>query len=249
MKKLENKITVITGGNSGIGLATAHLFKSEGAKVIITARSKETFEATKNEFGDGFDVIQTDVRHISEIENLYDHVKLKYGKIDVLFANAGVAYFLPTDNVDENIFDNQFDTNVKGIYFTVAKAIPLISGEGKIILNSSSAATKGFPGSSVYSATKAAIRSFARTWAAELAPRDIRVNVVSPGPTETPIFSKLKLTEEQLKDFSATLLNSVPLHRFGSADEIAKAVLFLASDDSSFVTGANLIADGGLSQI
>jgi NAD(P)-dependent dehydrogenase (short-subunit alcohol dehydrogenase family) len=249
MSKLQNKIAVITGGNSGIGLATAQTFKDQGATVIITARSKETYDIAYKEFGSKFDVVQADITKITDIENLYAHVKLKYGKIDILFANAGIAHFLPTELVEESFFDNQFNTNVKGLYFTVAKALPLLNQGAKIILNASAVSTKGLSGASVYSATKAAVRSFARIWATELAPRQIRVNVVSPGPVETPIYSKMKMDEEQMKDFSTFILNSVPLHRFANSDEIARTVLFLASDDSSYMTGVDLVVDGGFSQV
>ncbi len=249
MKKLEGKIAVITGGNSGIGLATAQLFKTEGATVVVTARAKETFDKAKNELGEKFDIIQTDVARLSDIENLYKHIKTKYGKIDILFANAGIAHFLPTEQVDETFFDSQFDTNVKGLYFTVSKALPLLSQGAKIVLNSSTLSSKGLVGGSVYSGTKAAVRSFARAWAAELAPRQIRVNVVSPGPVDTPIYGKMKMSEEQMKSFATTVLNTTPLHRFASAEELARTVLFLASDDSSFMTGAELVADGGFGQV
>lgn len=249
MSKLQNKIAVVTGGNSGIGLAAAQAFKVEGATVIITARAKETFETAKKEFGGKFDIVQTDVSQLKDIDNLYSHVKSKYGKIDILFANAGIAHFLPTELVEETFFDSQFDTNVKGLYFTVAKSLGLLSQGAKVILNASAVATKGLQGASVYSATKAAVRSFARVWAAELAPRQIRVNVVSPGPVETPIYAKMKMSEEQMKGFSEAVLNSTPLHRFASAEELARSVLFLASDDSSFMTGADLVVDGGFAQI
>ena len=249
MKKLEGKIAVITGGNSGIGLATADLFKTEGATVVITARTKETFSQAKKELGDKFDIIQTDVIEMSDIENLYKQIKSRHGKIDILFANAGIAHFLPTEQVDEAFYDRQFDTNVKGLYFTVAQSLPLLSQGAKIVLNASTVATMGLPGSSVYAATKAAVRCFARAWATELAPRQIRVNVVSPGPVETPIYAKMKMGEEQMKEFSTFILNSVPLRRFASADELARTVLFLASDDSSFMTGAELVADGGFGQV
>ena len=249
MRKLEDKIAVITGGNSGIGLATAQVFKAEGATVVITARAKETFDLAKKELGDRFDIILTDVTRLGDIENLYKQIKSKYGKIDILFANAGIAHFLPTEQVDEAFFDSQFDTNVKGLYFTISKSLPLLSQGAKVILNASTVSTKGLPGSSVYAGTKAAVRCFARAWAAELAPRQIRVNVVSPGPVETPIYAKMKMNEEQMKDFSTMVLNSVPLHRFASAEELARSVLFLASDDSSFMTGAELVADGGFGQV
>ena len=249
MGKLQNKIAVITGGTSGIGLATAKLFHSEGATVLITALDKETLDTAKKEFGTEFDIVQVDVSHVTEIESLYRHVKSKYGMLDILFANAGISQFLPTELVDEPFFDNHFNINVKGVYFTVAKSLPLMNQGGKIMVTSSAASIKGMSGLSVYSATKAAVRSFVRVWAAELAPRQINVNSISPGPVDTPIFAKMKMGEEQMKELSAFILNSVPLHRFGQPEEIAKVALFLASDDASFLTGADIMADGGFSQI
>ncbi|MBY0384664.1 SDR family NAD(P)-dependent oxidoreductase, partial [bacterium] len=167
MNKLNNKVALVTGGNSGIGLATAKLFKAEGAKVIVTARSAETFKKAQAELGSHFDVVQTDISQLAQIDKLYTHIKSKYGKLDVLFANAGVALFAPTTDVSPEFFDNQFNTNVKGLYFTVSKALPLMNKGATVILNASVVSTKGIAGASVYSATKAAVRSFARTWTAE----------------------------------------------------------------------------------
>lgn len=245
MGKLQGQIAVITGGNSGMGLATAELFQKEGAKVIVTARSAETYDKAKKEWGHVLDVVKADVTNLSELDELYSYVKNKYGKIDILFANAGIGSFLPTELVDEANFDSQFNTNVKGLYFSVSKAIPLLSSNAKIILNASTLSTKGMLGASVYSATKAAVRSFGRTWANELAPKNIRVNVLSPGPIETPIYGKLKMTDEQIKG----LTDSVALKRIGSSEEIARIALFLGSDDSSFITGSDIVADGGFSQL
>ncbi len=245
MSKLANKVALITGGNSGIGLATAKLFKEEGAKVIITARSKETYEKAKTEYGTLFDVVQADVSKVEDIDNLLSHVKSKYGKIDVLFANAGIAGFIPTAEVTPEYFDNMFNTNVKGLYFTVAKAIPLLNKGSSVVLTASVVASKGFAGSSVYSATKAAVRNFARSWTAEFPVSDIRFNVLSPGPIETPIFDKMGLPEETKSHIG----EGTPIKRLGKSEEMAKAALFLASDDSSYVVGAELMADGGLGQI
>jgi len=193
--------------------------------------------------------VLADVTREEDLERLYTAVKSRHGRIDVLFANAGVARFAPTEEVDSKFFDWQFDTNVKGLYFTVAKALPLMQKGGRIILNASTVSYKGLPGSSVYSATKAAVRSFARTWAAELATRGIAVNVLSPGPVETPIFEKMNMTQDQVKTFADSIQSSLPLGRFASAEEIARVALFLGSADSSFMTGSDVVADGGFSQI
>jgi NAD(P)-dependent dehydrogenase (short-subunit alcohol dehydrogenase family) len=249
MTKLTNKVAVITGGNSGIGLATAKLFKNEGAKVVITARSPETFEKAKKEYGDHFDIIQTNVADLNSLDALFATVKKKYGKIDVLFANAGIALFRPTTESDPDFFDHQFNTNVKGLYFTVQKALPLMAKNSKVILNASVVNIKGMPGASIYSATKAAVRSFARTWTAEIPVDQVRFNVLSPGPIETPIYSKLGMPKEQLDAFASNMSNTVPIKRFGSADEMAKVALFLASDDSSYIAGADIMADGGFGQV
>ncbi len=249
MKKLENKVALITGGNSGIGLATAWLFKEHGAKVIITARSKETFDKAQQEYGKSFDVIQADVSKLEEIDRLYSQVKNKYGKLDVLFANAGVATFAPTALIDEAFFDNQFNVNVKGLYFTVAKALPLLNKGSKVVLNASVVSNKGMYGASVYAATKAAVRSFARTWTAEIPVDDVRFNVLSPGPIETPIYSKMGMPQDQIDSFSAQIIANIPIKRFGTSEEMAKVALFLASDDSSFICGADILADGGFGQI
>lgn len=247
MSKLANKIALVTGGNSGIGLATAKLYKEQGAQVIITARSNETYEKAKQEYGAYFDVVQTDVSKSGDLDRLYSHIKTKYGKLDVLFANAGIAQFAPTTDVTSDFFDNHFNTNVKGLFFTVSKAIPLLSKGSTVILTASVVASKGFAGSSVYSATKAAVRSFARTWTAEIPVSDIRFNVLSPGPIETPIFGKME--GANLEDLKAHFGSTIPAKRMGQPDEMAKAALFLASDDSSYVAGAELLADGGFGSI
>lgn len=245
MSKLANKVALVTGGNSGIGLATAKLFKEQGAKVIITARSAETFAKTKAEYGAQFDVVQADVSKLGDIDRLYDHVKAKYGKIDVLFANAGIAGFIPTSEVTPEYFDNMFNTNVKGLYFTVAKALPLLNKGSSVVLTASVVASKGFAGSSVYSATKAAVRNLARTWTAEFPVSDVRFNVLSPGPIATPIMAKMGMPEER----QHSLAESTPIKRLGEPEEMAKAALFLASDDSSYMCGSELMADGGVGQI
>jgi NAD(P)-dependent dehydrogenase (short-subunit alcohol dehydrogenase family) len=247
--KLKNKIALITGGNSGIGLATAKLFKEQGAQVIITARSQETFEKAKKEYGAHFDVFQTDISKPQDLDKLYAHIKTTYGRIDVLFANAGIALFKETQEVTEEFFDNQFNTNVRGLYFTVQKALPLLAKGSSVVLNASVVNVKGFPGSSVYSATKAAVRSFARTWSAEIPVEQVRFNVLSPGPISTPIFDKMGYPEEQKQAMAAGMTASVPAKRFGTSEEMANVALFLASSDSSFIVGAEIFADGGFGQV
>ncbi len=247
--KLNGKIALITGGNSGIGLATAKLFKAEGAKVIITARSTETFKAAKAELGAQFDVVQTDVSDTKQLTALYAHIHSTYGGLDILFANAGVALFRPTLESDEAFFDNQFDTNVRGLYFTVAKALPILKKGSTVVLNASVVAIKGMAGASVYAATKAAVRSLARSWTAEIPVENVRFNVLSPGPIETPIYSKMGMPAEQVAGFSDHMKSMVPAHRFGSAEEMAKVALFLSSDDSSYIAGADILADGGFGNV
>lgn len=249
MGKLSNKVALITGGNSGIGLATAKLFKEQGATVVITARSKESFEKAQKELGSQFDIVQTDVSQSDELDRLYTHIKTKHGKLDVLFANAGIAGFRPTTDVDGKYFDDQFNTNVKGLYFTVAKALPLLNDGSSVILNASVVSIKGMAGSSVYSATKAAVRSFARTWTAEIPSSKARFNVLSPGPIETPIFGKMGLSTEQQDAFTEQIVSTIPARRFGKPEEMATVALFLASSDSSYLHGADILADGGLGQI
>lgn len=248
-KKLEGKVALITGGNSGIGLATAKLFKEQGAKVIITARTAETFKNAKAEYGKHFDVIQTDISKLEEIDRLMTHIKTNYGGLDVLFANAGIAWFAPTTESNAEFFDAQFNTNVRGLYFTVAKALPILRNGSSVVLNASVVASKGMASASVYAATKAAVRSLARSWTAEIPVDQVRFNVVSPGPIETPIFGRTGMTEEQINGFKAGVSESVPAKRMGRPEEVANAVLFLASNDSSYFAGANLAADGGMGQV
>jgi NAD(P)-dependent dehydrogenase (short-subunit alcohol dehydrogenase family) len=247
--KLKNKIALITGGNSGIGLATAQLFKAEGAQVIITARSKETFERAQKEYGSHFDVIQADVSKLNEIDALYAQIKKKYGKLDILFANAGIAHFAPTSESTPEFFDNHFNTNVKGLYFTVQKALPLLSKGSTVVANASVVTLKGFPGASVYSATKAAVRSFVRTWTAEIPVDQVRFNVLSPGPIDTPIFDKMGMSQAQRDQTVEQMGAMAPIKRAGRPEEMAKVALFLASQDSSYVAGAELFADGGFGQV
>lgn len=248
--KLEGKIAVITGGNSGIGLATAKRFVSEGAYVFITGRRQKELDAALSEIGKNAIGIQGDVSNLIDLDKLYNTVKDKKGHLDILFANAGIAQFARLGEISEEHFDNIFRINVKGVLFTVQKALPLFhDGGGSIILNASIGSSKGVEESSVYSATKAAVRSFARTWTVDLRHRKIRVNAISPGPIDTPIFSNLLENEEQIKQFKKNIVNTVPMGRMGNPDEVAKAVSFLASDDSSYITGIELFVDGGLAQI
>ena len=249
MKKLEGKVAVITGGNSGIGLATAQRFVEEGAHVFITGRRQTELDAAVKQIGDNVTGIHSDVSNLADLDQLYATVKQQKGRIDILFANAGVAEFASLGTITEDLFDKTFNINVKGLLFTVQKVLPLFQDGGSIILNASIASSKGFEANSVYSATKAAIRSFARTWTVDLKHRKIRVNAISPGPIDTPGFSGLMQTTEQLEQFKASVVATVPLGRMGSPDEVAKVVLFLASDDSSYVTGIELFVDGGMAQI
>jgi len=250
MNRLEGKVAVITGGNSGIGLATAHRFAEEGAHVFITGRRQNELDAAVRQIGKQATGVQGDVSNLADLDRLYETVKREKGRIDVVFANAGGGDALvPLGAISEELFDTTFSRNVKGLLFTVQKALPLLLDGGSIILNASIAASKGMPGMSVYSATKAAVRSFARGWTVDLKARKIRVNAISPGPIDTPGVKSLGLTEAQLEQFKTDIVGAVPLARMGRADEIASAALFLASDDSSYVTGIELFVDGGMAQI
>jgi NAD(P)-dependent dehydrogenase (short-subunit alcohol dehydrogenase family) len=249
MNRLEGKVAVITGGNSGIGLATAQRFADEGAHVFITGRRQRELDAAVREIGKRATGVQGDVSSLADLDRLYATVRRDKGRLDVVFANAGVASLAPLGAITEEQFDTTFGINVKGLLFTVQKALPLLQDGGSIILNASIVASKGLEAFSVYSATKAAVRSFARCWTVDLRGRRIRVNAISPGPIDTPGYNTLGLSEQQLEDFKKNILTTVPLGRMGSADEIAKAAVFLASDDSSYVTGIELFVDGGMAQI
>lgn len=248
-KHLEGKIAVITGGNSGIGLATAQRFVEEGAFVFITGRRQSELDTAVKQIGKNVTGVQGDVSNLDDLDRLYKTVKQQKGRIDVLFANAGTIGLLPLGSITEHHFDQMFSVNVKGLLFTVQKALPLFQDGGSIILNGSVNGSKGFEGSSVYGATKAAIRSFARSWTVDLKHRKIRVNAISPGPIDTPMTSGMVQSQEQGEQLKRTLLSIIPLGRMGNPDEIAKAVSFLASDESSFITGIELFVDGGLAQI
>ncbi|GGD74619.1 glucose 1-dehydrogenase [Caballeronia grimmiae] len=249
MTKLAGKIALITGGNSGMGLATARLFAKEGAKVIITGRRQKELDQAVESIGADAEGVLGDVSKLSDLDKLHDHVKAKYGRVDVIFANAGLGSFAPIDQVTEVQVDETFNVNVKGTYFTVQKLLPLVPDGGSIILNASIASSTGMEAFSVYSATKAAVRSFARTLTADLKARKIRVNAISPGPIDTPIFGKTGLTDEQIEGFKSGIASQVPLGRIGLSEEIAKPVLFLASDDSSYISGIELTVDGGMAQV
>ena len=249
-QKLAGKIAVITGGSSGIGLATAKRFVNEGAYVFITGRRQSELDAAVSEIGHNVTGVQGDVSKLADIDKLYAAVRKQKGKLDIVFANAGTGAFPPLEQISEEHFDKQFNVNVKGLLFTVQKALPLLQPGGSIVLNASIVATKGSQALSVYSATKAAVRSFARTWSVDLKDRKIRVNAISPGIIPTPGYNtSLGMTQEQVDQFVQSSIPNIPLGRPGTTDEIAKAVSFLASDDSSYVTGIELFVDGGLAQI
>ncbi len=250
MGKLAGKIALVTGGSEGIGFATAQEFISEGAFVFITGRRKPTLDAAVAKLGTSALGIQADSAKLDDLDRVYAEIKQKKGKLDVLFVNAGGGEFAPLGQITEEHYDQTFAKNVKGLVFTVQKALPLIGKGGSIILNASIVATKGMPAFSVYSATKAAVRNFARGWTADLKGTGIRVNVVSPGPIDTPgLRGVTDGTEEGYKQFSETLAAGVPLGRVGQPEEIAKAALYLASEDSSFVAGFDLVVDGGYAQV
>jgi NAD(P)-dependent dehydrogenase (short-subunit alcohol dehydrogenase family) len=249
MGNLEGKIALITGGNSGIGLATAKQFVNEGAYTFITGRRKPELAAAVKEIGRNVTGVQGDVSNLADLDRLFAQIRKEKGKLDIVFANAGVAKYAPLGTITEEFYDSIFNINVKGVLFTVQKALPLLPDGASIILNASIVASKGLPSNSVYSATKAAVRSFARTWTTDLKDRRIRVNAISPGPIDTPGLSELLASSETGQERKKMISTTVPLGRFGAPDEIAKAVLFLASDDSSYITGTELFVDGGFAQV
>jgi NAD(P)-dependent dehydrogenase (short-subunit alcohol dehydrogenase family) len=249
MAKLEGKIALITGGNSGIGLATAKEFVREGAFVFITGRRERELAAAVRDIGRNVTGIQGDVSKLADLDRLFAQIKSEKGRLDIVFANAGVATFAAFGQITEEHFDSIFNVNVRGTLFTVQKALPLMPDGASIILNASIVASKGLGMNSVYSATKAAIRSFARTWTTDLKSRKIRVNAVSPGPIDTPGLSDLVASTGAGEERKKLMINTVPLGRLGRPDEIAKAVMFLASDDSSYITGSELFVDGGMAQV
>ena len=249
MNRLNGKVAVITGGSTGIGFATARLFVEEGAYVYITGRRQDELEKAVQQIGKNVTGVQGDVSQLADLDRLYDIVKRQHGRIDVLFANAGRGGQTPLGQISEEDFDNIFNSDVKGVLFTVQKALPLLRDGSSAILTASVAASTAEEAFSVYSAAKAAVRSFARSWTLDLKDRHIRVNAISPGPIDTPIFSRSRENKEQAEHFKAHLVSEVPMGRMGAPDEVARAVLFLASDDSSFVSGTELFADGGMAQV
>ncbi len=249
MCKLNNKIAVVTGGSSGIGLATAQRFIADGAQVVITGRDQEALDAAVAELGDRATGIRGDVANLEDLDRLFAQVQEQFGRVDVLFANAGITPLGPFEAVTEEHFDNLFNINVRGLFFTIQKALPLLSEGASVILNASIVAQSGLPNTSIYSATKAAVRSLGRTLAAELSPRGIRVNVVSPGLIETPLVGKLGLSQDEIDAFGERVVQQTPLGRAGKPEEIAATVAFLASDDASYFAGADLVADGGMIQV
>ena len=249
MGRLEGKVAVVTGGNSGIGLATAKEFREQGARVVITGRDGRTLEEAAREIGGDVLAVRADASSLEDTDRLFAAVAEKFGKIDVLFVNAGIGKFAPIEAVTEELFDQIMDNNFKGAYFTIQRALPHLNDNASVILNTSINAHIGMPNSSVYAASKAALITLARTLSAELLGRGIRVNAVSPGPVTTPIFGRLGLQPEEVREATRNMQEQVPLKRFGRPEEIAKTVLFLASSDSSFLLGTEIVADGGMSQL
>ncbi len=244
MNKLSNKIAIVTGGNSGIGYAAAQELISEGASVIITGRNKASLETAAKELN--AKAIVADQADLKSIDQLVEEVKATYGKIDIIFLNAGTAAFAPLEFASEEHYDTIMNVNVKGVYFTLQKLLPILNDGASVVFNTSINAHVGMPNSSVYAGSKAAILAFNRVFATELAPRKIRVNAISPGPVETPLYGKLGLGHEEVAGFGEILGKKILLNRFGQPNEIGKAVVFLASADASFITGTELVVDGGL---
>ena len=249
MGKLEGKVALITGGNSGIGLATAKRFVQEGAHVFITGRREPELAAAVKEIGRNVTGVRGDVSNLADLDRLFGQIQREEGKLDIIFANAGGAKYAPLGTITEEFYESIFNINVKGLLFTVQKGLPLLQDGASIILNASVVASKGHGATSVYSASKAAVRSFARTWTTDLKARRIRVNAVSPGATDTPGLNELFATTEPGRQRLKTISTSVPLGRLGTPDEVARAVVFLASDDSTYITGAELFVDGGYAQV
>ncbi|CAA6829978.1 MAG: 3-oxoacyl-[acyl-carrier protein] reductase (EC [uncultured Aureispira sp.] len=250
MKTLENKVAVITGGNSGIGFATVQQFLEQGAKVVFSGRRQEALDEASAQLNGDFKAVLADQASLADSKRLIETAVSTYGKIDVIFVNAGVAQFTPSEQITEALYDNMFNINIKGPMFLVKEAIPNLNDGASIIFNTSIVHQKGFEGAGIYSATKGALRAYARVLTSELAPRNIRVNSIAPGPIGTPIYSKMDgMTPEQVQEMGAGFAANVPLKRFGEPTEIASAAVFLASDAASYINGIELAVDGGLSQV
>jgi NAD(P)-dependent dehydrogenase (short-subunit alcohol dehydrogenase family) len=249
MARFANKVAVITGGNSGIGLAAAYQFKKEGAAVVISGRDQRTLSEAGSALGKDALAVQADVTVMGDLDRLFAAIKQRFGRIDVLFANAGVAKLSPFESTPESLFDEMVNTNLRGAFFTAQKALPLLTKGGAVIFNTTFFGHIGVAGTSAYSASKAAVRSLTRTLATELLPLGVRVNAVSPGPISTPIYGKLGLPSETVEQIGKAIQEQIPLKRFGMPEEIATAVAFLASDDSSYMTGCELAVDGGRTQL
>ncbi len=249
MSRFDGKVAVVTGGNGGIGLATAKELAAGGAKVVIAGRDQKTLDEAVRSIGNESFGVKTDVSKLSEIENLFKEVSAKFGKIDVLFANAGIGKFAPLEESDEALFDEIVDINFKGSFFTVKHALPFLNDGASIIFNTSAAAKSGMPGASIYGASKSALHALTRIFAAELVGRRIRVNAVSPGPIDTPIFDRVGIPEEAIKEMMSGIIAQVPMKRIGTSEEVAKTVAFLASEDSSYITGIEIDVDGGATQL
>jgi len=247
--RFTDKVAVVTGGNSGIGLATGRAYERERARVAITGRNDATLKSAQKELGQDALVLKADMSKVPEIATAIDRIKAKFGRIDALFVNAGVGRFVPFEEVTEQFFDETMATNLRGLFFTVQKAVPLLSRGAAVVLNASINAHLGMPGSTVYGASKAAVVNLAKTLSSDLLARGVRVNVVSPGPVATPIFDRMGLSEEQVRQTRDWITTQVPLKRFAQPDEIAAAVLYLSSDESRYVLGTELVVDGGMIQL